>query len=79
MLAYLDFFSTGVQRAAVTIAANLCKRVPSDAFITVVDALPVLTNLLRYQDARIVDKAVLAFSRYAPGHTCMVLRLGAYR
>ena len=71
VLAYLDFFSTGVQRAAVTIAANLCKRVPSDAFAMVVDALPVLTNLLRYQDARIVDKAVLAFSRYALARTHM--------
>lgn len=64
MLAYLDFFSTGVQRSAATTAANLCRRVPPEEFHIVVDSVPTLSNLLRYHDQRIVDKTILAFSRY---------------
>jgi hypothetical protein len=64
VLAYLDFFSTGVQRSAVTTAANLCRRVPPDDFHFAADAVPTLTNLLRSHDGRVVERAVVAFARY---------------
>ncbi|CAL5035273.1 unnamed protein product [Urochloa decumbens] len=31
VLSYLDFFSTGVQRVALSTAANMCRKLPSDA------------------------------------------------
>ena len=63
VLSFLDFFATGVQRSAVTTAANVCRGVPQDCFHFTVDAIPILTNLLRYQDHKIIEKACLAFSR----------------
>ncbi|GAB2267878.1 E3 ubiquitin-protein ligase upl3 [Dionaea muscipula] len=58
VLSYLDFFSTGVQRVAVSTAANMCKKLPLDAADFVMDAIPHLTNLLHYHDAK-VSEAVL--------------------
>jgi len=66
ILAFLDFFPSGVQRSAVTAASNICKSVPYDCLHQVVDALPALTGLLRSQDHKIVEKTVLCFARFAP-------------
>ena len=44
-------------------AANLCKRVPKNCFLMVVDTLPTLTNFLTYDDCKLVENAVLCFSR----------------
>ncbi|KAE8703155.1 E3 ubiquitin-protein ligase UPL3 [Hibiscus syriacus] len=52
VLSYLDFFSTGVQRAALSTAANMCRNLPSDAADYVMDAVPLLTNLLQYHDSK---------------------------
>ncbi|KAJ9560615.1 hypothetical protein OSB04_005775 [Centaurea solstitialis] len=52
VLSYLDFFSTGVQRVALSTAANMCKKLPSDAADFVMEAVPLLTNLLQYHDAK---------------------------
>ncbi|GER35888.1 E3 ubiquitin-protein ligase UPL3 [Striga asiatica] len=38
VLSYLDFFSTGVQRVALATAANMCKKLPSDAADCVMEA-----------------------------------------
>lgn len=48
-LSYIDFFSTSLQRVAVTIAANICRTVPADCFHMVYDMVPNMTNLLQYQ------------------------------
>eukprot|EP00741_Cyanophora_paradoxa_P011200 tig00020554_g10820.t1 len=64
-LSYLDFFATGVQRVAVSTAANLCRHVPQECFEMVSDSLPNLSNLLQYHDQRIVESACIAFSRLA--------------
>nr|XP_009786286.1 PREDICTED: E3 ubiquitin-protein ligase UPL3-like [Nicotiana sylvestris] len=61
VLSYLDFFSTGVQRVALATAANMCKKLPSDAADFVMEAVPLLTNLLQYHDAK-----VNSLSCYAP-------------
>ncbi|KAK9051919.1 hypothetical protein SSX86_028547 [Deinandra increscens subsp. villosa] len=57
VLSYLDFFSTGVQRVALSTAANMCKKLPSDAADFVMEAVPLLTNLLQYHDAKVLEHA----------------------
>ncbi|WOG84167.1 hypothetical protein DCAR_0103348 [Daucus carota subsp. sativus] len=63
VLSYLDFFSTGVQRVALSTAANICKKLPSDASDFVMDAVPILTNLLQYHDAKVVEHASICLTR----------------
>ena len=53
VLSYLDFFSTGVQRVALSTAADMCKKLPLDAAEFVMEAVPLLTNLLQYHDAKV--------------------------
>ncbi|WOL09703.1 E3 ubiquitin-protein ligase [Canna indica] len=65
VLSYLDFFSTGVQRVALSTAANMCKKLPSDAADFVMDAVPLLTNLLNYQDSKVLEHASVCLTRIA--------------
>lgn len=65
VLSYLDFFSTGVQRVAVSTAANICRQLPLDASDFVMEAVPILTNLLQYQDAKVVEHASVCLTRIA--------------
>ncbi|KAL9244856.1 hypothetical protein vseg_018577 [Gypsophila vaccaria] len=63
VLSYLDFFSTGVQRVALATAANMCKKLPSDAADFVMEAVPHLTNLLQYHDAKVLEHACVCLTR----------------
>ncbi|KAL9296334.1 hypothetical protein ACSQ67_022230 [Phaseolus vulgaris] len=65
VLSYLDFFSTGVQRVALSTAANMCKKLPSDASDFVMEAVPLLTNLLHYHDAKVLEHASVCLTRIA--------------
>ncbi|XP_052184785.1 E3 ubiquitin-protein ligase UPL3-like [Diospyros lotus] len=65
VLSYLDFFSTGVQRVALATAANICKKLPSDAADFVMEAVPLLTNLLQYHDAKVLEHASVCLTRIA--------------
>ncbi|KAG9442713.1 hypothetical protein H6P81_018567 [Aristolochia fimbriata] len=65
VLSYLDFFSTGVQRVALSTAANMCKKLPSDAADFVMEAVPLLTNLLRYHDSKVLEHASVCLTRIA--------------
>ncbi|CAI9781992.1 unnamed protein product [Fraxinus pennsylvanica] len=65
VLSYLDFFSTGVQRVALSTAANMCKKLPSDASDFVMEAVPLLTNLLQYHDAKVLEHASICLTRIA--------------
>lgn len=65
VLSNLEFYSTGVQRVAVSTAANMCKRMPADAFNYVNEALPILTNLLQYPDTKVVEHASVCLIRVA--------------
>ncbi|KIY98523.1 E3 ubiquitin-protein ligase TRIP12, partial [Monoraphidium neglectum] len=60
VLSYLDFFPTGVQRVAVATAAKMCGALAPQHAGAARDAVPLLTNLLQYQDGRIVDSACAA-------------------
>lgn len=42
-----------VQRVALSTAANMCKKLPSDAADFVMEAVPLLTNLLQYHDSKV--------------------------
>lgn len=54
---YLDFlhklFPIFFQRVALSTAANMCKKLPPDAADFVMDAVPLLTNLLQCQDSKV--------------------------
>ncbi|XP_031485400.1 E3 ubiquitin-protein ligase UPL4 [Nymphaea colorata] len=57
-LMYIDFFPTTVQRVALSAVATICKRLPSDSFSSIKDAVPILSNLLHNEDQKIVESAV---------------------
>ncbi|KAK8582512.1 hypothetical protein V6N13_069289 [Hibiscus sabdariffa] len=65
VLSYLDFFSTGVQRVALSIAANMCKKLPSYASDDVMEAVPLLTNLLQYHDSKVLEHASVCLTHIA--------------
>ncbi|GER50251.1 E3 ubiquitin-protein ligase UPL3 [Striga asiatica] len=65
VLSYLDFFPTGIQRVALSTAANICEDLPSDAADFVMEAVPTLTNLLQYHDKKVVEKASFCLTRVA--------------
>ncbi|XP_077221227.1 E3 ubiquitin-protein ligase UPL3-like [Tasmannia lanceolata] len=65
VLSYLDFFPTGVQRVALSTAANMCKKLPADAADFVMEAVPLLTNLLQYHDSKVLDHASVCLTRIA--------------
>ena len=65
VLSYLDFFSTGVQRVALSTAADMCKKLPLDAAEFVMEAVPLLTNLLQYHDAKVLEQASVCLTRIA--------------
>lgn len=41
------------QRVALSTAANMCKKLPSDAADFVMEAVPLLMNLLHYHDSKV--------------------------
>ncbi|KAL6011107.1 E3 ubiquitin-protein ligase upl4 [Asimina triloba] len=62
VLNYIDFFSTSVQRVAVSTVANICKKLPSDCS-NVLEAVPILCNLLHYEDRKLVEAVSLCLMR----------------
>ncbi|KAK6348996.1 Ubiquitin-protein ligase [Orbilia blumenaviensis] len=62
-LNFLDFFSTNVQRTAVTTAANCCRNIPEDSFPTVRDVMPILLGVLNSSDQKVVEQGSLCISR----------------
>lgn len=65
VLSYLDFFPLGIQRVALSAAANMCRQLPTDCWQYVKGAIPIMTNLLRYHDTKIVDHACTCLCRIA--------------
>ena len=63
VLQYVDFFATGVQRIAVSTAANLCRGLPIECAHLVSDAVPQLTGLLAHHDQKVLEHVCLAFAR----------------
>ncbi|KAL6963706.1 E3 ubiquitin-protein ligase upl3 [Sarracenia purpurea var. burkii] len=65
VLSNLDLFSTRVQQIALSTAANMCKKLPSDAADFVMEAVPLLTNLLQYHDVKVLEHASICLTRIA--------------
>jgi E3 ubiquitin-protein ligase TRIP12 len=64
---YLDFFSTNVQRTAVTTAANCCRNIPIDSFETVKEIMPNLKNIISSTDQKVVEQGCLCIARIVDG------------
>ncbi|KAJ8532872.1 hypothetical protein K7X08_015761 [Anisodus acutangulus] len=55
VLSYIDFFSTSVQRKALSTVVNICKKLPSGCPSPLMEAVPVLCNILLYEDRQLVE------------------------
>ncbi|CAM8924666.1 unnamed protein product [Rhodiola kirilowii] len=56
-LTYIDFFSTSIQRVALSIVVNICKKLPSELPSSLMEALPLLCAFLHYEDQQVVESA----------------------
>ncbi|BFZ56712.1 Ubiquitin fusion degradation protein 4 [Savitreella phatthalungensis] len=74
-LAYLDFFSTNVQRTAVNTAANCASSIPVDAFPSIRDAVPMLCTIVNGSDSKVVEAACLCLTRIIAAFRNMPERL----
>ncbi|XP_050381252.1 E3 ubiquitin-protein ligase UPL4 [Argentina anserina] len=63
VLNYIDFFSTSIQRVAVSTVVNICKKLPSDGPSPFMDAVPTLCNLLQYEDPQLVENVAICLIR----------------
>jgi E3 ubiquitin-protein ligase TRIP12 len=63
LLRFLDFFSTNVQRTAVTAAANCCRNISSEHYAQIKEVFPTLRQTLTQTDQRLVEQATLAVVR----------------
>lgn len=63
LLNFLPFFSTNVQRTAVTAAANCCRNISSDNYARIRDVFPILRDVLTQADQRLAEQATLAVVR----------------
>ena len=64
-LAYLDFFSIGLQRVAVSTAASMCRNLQANCHALALESAPQLTRLLASEDGKLVEHAATALSRCA--------------
>ncbi|XAR69030.1 Ubiquitin--protein ligase [Bertholletia excelsa] len=65
VLTYIDFFSTSVQRVALSTVVNICKKLPSDNPSPFMEAVPILCNLLQYEDKQLVENVATSLIRIA--------------
>ncbi|PHU06662.1 E3 ubiquitin-protein ligase UPL4 [Capsicum chinense] len=62
-LSYIDFLSTSVQRKALLTVVNICKKLPSGCPSPLMEAVPVLCNLLLYEDIQLVESVATCLIR----------------
>ncbi|KAJ4911554.1 E3 ubiquitin-protein ligase UPL4 [Raphanus sativus] len=65
VLSYIDFFSTSIQRVAVSTVVNICRKLPPEPPSPVMDAVPVLCNLLQYEDRQLVESVAICLTKIA--------------
>ncbi|WMV44799.1 hypothetical protein MTR67_038184 [Solanum verrucosum] len=63
ILRYIDFFSTSEQRKALLTVVNICKKLPSGCPPPLMEAVPVLCNLLLYEDRQLVESVATCLIR----------------
>lgn len=59
VLNYIDFFSTSIQRVALSTVVNICKKLPSECPSPFMEAVPILCNLLQYEDPQLVENVAV--------------------
>ncbi|KAJ4841387.1 hypothetical protein Tsubulata_011558 [Turnera subulata] len=65
VLSFIDFFSTSVQRVALSTVVNICKKLPLERFSLFMEATPTLCNLLQYEDRQLVEYVVICLIKIA--------------
>ncbi|KAK9068485.1 hypothetical protein SSX86_012599 [Deinandra increscens subsp. villosa] len=65
VLTYIDFFSTSVQRVALSTVVNICEKLPSEGFSPFMDAVPILCQLLQYEDNQLVEHVATCLIKIA--------------
>ncbi|XP_028775983.1 E3 ubiquitin-protein ligase UPL4 isoform X3 [Neltuma alba] len=75
VLNFIDFFSTSIQRVALSTVVNICKKLPSESLSPCMDALPILCNLLRYEDRQLVENVATCLIKIVEqaGHSSKLL------
>lgn len=63
LLNFLPFFSTNVQRTALTAAANCCRNIAGEHYEKIKDVFPILRDTLTQAEQRLVEQATLAVVR----------------
>ncbi|KAJ0503251.1 putative HECT domain, armadillo-like helical, HECT, E3 ligase catalytic domain-containing protein [Helianthus annuus] len=65
VLTYIDFFSTSIQRVALSTVVNICEKLPSEGFSPFMDAVPILCQLLQYEDNKLVEHVATCLIKIA--------------
>ncbi|KAK9289472.1 hypothetical protein L1049_007627 [Liquidambar formosana] len=65
VLNYIDFFSTSLQRVALSTVVNICKKLPSECPSPFMEAVPILCNLLQYEDRQLVENVAMCLIKIA--------------
>nr|VDC85060.1 unnamed protein product [Brassica oleracea] len=63
VLSYIDFFSTSLQRVAVSTVVNICRKLSSESPSPFMDAVPILCNLLLYEDRQLVESVAICLTK----------------
>ncbi|KAB2595417.1 E3 ubiquitin-protein ligase UPL3 [Pyrus ussuriensis x Pyrus communis] len=61
----IEYMDLAEQHVALSTAANMCKKLPLDAADFVMEVVPLLTNLLQYHDAKVLEHASVCLTRIA--------------
>ncbi|WCJ34586.1 E3 ubiquitin-protein ligase UPL4 [Euphorbia peplus] len=64
VLSFIDFFSTSVQRVALSTVVNICKKLPTEC-PSCMEVVPILCNLLQYEDQQLVENVVICLMKIA--------------
>ncbi|KAI3677127.1 hypothetical protein L1987_86748 [Smallanthus sonchifolius] len=65
VLTYIDFFSTSIQRVALSTVVNICEKLPAEGFSPFMDAVPILCQLLQYEDNQLVEHVATCLIKIA--------------
>ncbi|KAH6805943.1 ubiquitin-protein ligase 4 [Perilla frutescens var. frutescens] len=70
VLGYIDFFSTSVQRVALSTVVNICKKLSSESPSLFMEAVPILCNLLQYEDRQLVESVAICLIKIGEQVCC---------
>ncbi|GLT92432.1 hypothetical protein SLE2022_102700 [Rubroshorea leprosula] len=65
VLNIIDFFSTSIQRVALSTVVNICKKLPSDTALNLMEAVPILCSHLQNEDRQLVERAATCLIKIA--------------